>query len=189
MATFGPPLFHWLRSSVGRFSPLGSAGIFPSSISTPLYIIWPICSVTILTACSRVTGLAIGAPALIAASCLITGGEVSPRYRFQQIHRLHRLSSRLCTKHGMIWATFPNFRQSLKKLERHCSCQTVYSALNSQRLRVLAHDSIEVENVVCAKGAAWSLKAWFDLSSDDSASGVEGGGGGQLNRPSGVLIP
>jgi hypothetical protein len=33
--------------------------------------------VTILTACSRVTGLAIGAPALIAASCLIAAA----RYR------------------------------------------------------------------------------------------------------------
>ena len=46
-------------------------------------------------------------------------------------------------------------------------------------VEVLAHDAIEVKNVVRAKGAAWSLKAWFDLSSDDSASGVEGGRGGQ----------
>ena len=45
-------------------------------------------------------------------------------------------------------------------------------------IEVLAHDAIEVKNVVRAKGATWSLKAWFDLSSDDSAGGVEGGGGG-----------
>lgn len=36
-------------------------------------------------------------------------------------------------------------------------------------VEVLAHHAIEVKNVVHAKGAAWSLKAWFDLSSDDSA--------------------
>jgi hypothetical protein len=45
-------------------------------------------------------------------------------------------------------------------------------------IEVFAHDTIEVKNVVRAKGATWSLKAWFDLSSDDSAGG-EGGGGGQ----------
>jgi hypothetical protein len=46
-------------------------------------------------------------------------------------------------------------------------------------VEVLAHHAIEVKNVVRAKGATWSLKAWTDLSSDDSAGGVEGGGGGQ----------
>ena len=46
-------------------------------------------------------------------------------------------------------------------------------------IEVLAHDAIEVKNVVRAKGAAWSLKTWFDLSSDNSAGGVEGGSGGQ----------
>src|SRR5271154_4356401 len=46
-------------------------------------------------------------------------------------------------------------------------------------VEVLAHDAIEVKNVVRTKGATWSLKAWFDLSSNDSAGGVEGGGGGQ----------
>ena len=46
-------------------------------------------------------------------------------------------------------------------------------------VEVLAHDAIEVKNVVRAKDATGSLKAWFDLSSDDSAGGVEGGGGGQ----------
>ena len=53
-------------------------------------------------------------------------------------------------------------------------------------VEVLAHHAIEVKNVVRAKGATWGLKAWFDLSSDDSAGGVEGGGGGQriaLRRP------
>jgi hypothetical protein len=46
-------------------------------------------------------------------------------------------------------------------------------------VEVLAHDAIEVKNVVRAKGATWSLKAWFGLSSDDSAGGVEAGSGGQ----------
>jgi hypothetical protein len=53
-------------------------------------------------------------------------------------------------------------------------------------VEVLAHDAIEVKNVIRAEGAAWGLKAWFDLSSDDSAGRVEGGGGGQriaLRRP------
>jgi hypothetical protein len=49
-------------------------------------------------------------------------------------------------------------------------------------VEILAHDAIEAKeakNVVRAKGATWSLKAWFDLSSDNSAGGVEGSGGGQ----------
>jgi hypothetical protein len=46
-------------------------------------------------------------------------------------------------------------------------------------VEVLAHHAIEAKNVVRAKGSAWSLKAWFDLSSDDSAGGVECGGGGE----------
>jgi hypothetical protein len=46
-------------------------------------------------------------------------------------------------------------------------------------VEVLAYDAIEVKNVVRAKDATWSLKAWFGLSSDDSAGGVEGRGGGQ----------
>jgi hypothetical protein len=62
----------------------------------------------------------------------------------------------------------------------HASRWAVQSA-NEWRsaVEVLAHDAIEAKNVVRAKGATWSLKAWFDLSSDESASGVEGGGGGQ----------
>ena len=46
-------------------------------------------------------------------------------------------------------------------------------------VEVLAHDAIEVKNVVRAKGPTWGLKAWVRFSSDDSAGGIDGGGGGQ----------
>ena len=59
----------------------------------------------------------------------------------------------------------PNFEQAIPK--------------RASAVEVLAHHAIEVKNVVRAEGATWGLKAWFDLSGDDSAGGVEGGGGGQ----------
>jgi hypothetical protein len=39
-------------------------------------------------------------------------------------------------------------------------------------VEVFALDAIEVKNVVRAKRATWSLKAWLDLSSDNSAGGI-----------------
>ena len=62
---------------------------------------------TIFIACSRVTGLAIGAPALIASSCLIAAA----RYR-----RVSANKSIGSVAHHMIWTIFPN-RQSLTNLE------------------------------------------------------------------------